>query len=434
MTKREIVIEAYYNDPQFSRTKLSKKHDIEPAYIRKVVRSLQKSEIKQGHKPLEETIEFNRTSTNHAKLDLQSLTVTTLKQALAVAKVDLTQWKVDRYQIGSWQVTLKVDKDTGRLDEDGNPIYKKVPKTVTMYKIQVWLKKLHNMEWVEAIKLLIEEVPKLKTPKKKYNLNGDYLLEISLMDIHFGMLAWDKEVGQDYDLEIAENIYLNAVGDLLNKAAGYRPSRILFPFGNDFLHINDATNATPGNRNPLDTDSRLIKIYQKGKMAVIKAINHCREVAPVDVLWIPGNHDPDISYFMCDVIDEIFAKDEDVQVDKSPKSRKFYPWGNGLVIFAHGMPEPLTELPNLAATEQPKLWGNAKYREVHVGHKHTKREMRWMSIRHSPGAVVRLIPSLCATDAWHYKHGYVRQIHAAEAYLWDKKDGVIGQFMTHVRY
>jgi hypothetical protein len=27
------------------------------------------------------------------------------------------------------------------------------PKTVTMYKIQVWLRKLHNMEWVEAIRI-----------------------------------------------------------------------------------------------------------------------------------------------------------------------------------------------------------------------------------------------------------------------------------------
>lgn len=434
MTKTDIIKEEYYKNPDFSRVKLAKKLKVRESYIRRVIRPLKKNRIEQGHKPLEEKIEFNHTSNNHAKLDLESLTITTLEQALEVAEVDLTQWKVDRYTIGSWQVTLKVKTDTGRTNDKGDSIYVDVPKTVTMYKIQVWLRKLHNMEWVEAIRILIDEIPKLETPVKNFDNESDFLLEVALMDVHFGMLAWGKETGTDYDLDIAEDMFLFAVQDLLHKASGYKPRRILFPFGNDFLHIDDPTNQTPQNRNLLDADGRMIKIYQKAKKSVIKAINYCREIAPVDVVWVPGNHDPNTSYYMCDVIDHVFENDEDVTVDKSPRLRKYYPWGNCLVTYTHGVDEPMRDLPSIIATEEPQLWGNSKYREIHIGHTHKKKQIHWVNVDTMPGTVIRVIPSIAGTDAWHYKKGYVKSYHAAESYLWDANHGVIGQFTSYVDY
>lgn len=441
MTKKEIILEEYYKDPNFKRIKLARQLKVDEAYIRKVIRDARKSEVEtstdpdiidQGVKPVEEKLEFNRTSKNNAKIELESLTITTLEQALEVAKVDLTQWKVDRYTIGSWQVTLKIKEQSGTNDK-GIPIYKYYPKTVTMYKIQVWLKRLHNMEWVEAVRELIKEIPKLETPEKNFE-NTDYMLEVSLMDVHFGMLAWGKETKYDYDIDVTEELFLYAVQDLLRKAEGYKPNRIVFPFGNDFLHIDDPTNQTPQNRNLLDADSRLIKIYKKAKKSVIKAINYCREVAPVDVLWIPGNHDPNISYYMCDVLNEVFAMDDDVRVDVSERWRKYYPWGNGLLVFTHGVEENLRDLPNIIATEEPKLWGNSKYREIHIGHKHSKMQMVWTSVNTQHGAVLRMIPSIATADAWHYRKGFIKAYHAAEAYLWDTKYGMIGQFTSYIDY
>ena len=437
MTKVDKIKEAYYANPDFNRKKLAKELDVDEAYIRRTIRPLKKNTIHQGHKPLEEKQEFNRTSQNRATLELQSLTITTLEQALDVADVDMTQWKVDRYTIGSWQVTLKLKEPTGKVDGKGHEIYVNNPKTVTMYKIQAWLIKLHNMEWVEAIRNLIKEIPQIKTPKRKEPFiedTGRYLLEVSLFDVHFGMLAWDKETPHDYDLDIAERLFLHAVQDLLNKSAGYKPSRIIFPFGNDFLHIDDPTNLTPQNRNPLDVDSRLIKIYTKAKKAVIKAIDYCRQIAPVDVVWIPGNHDPNVSYYLCDVISEVFADDEHVNVDVGGKWRKFYPWGDSLLVYTHGVEEPIRDLPSIIATEEPKLWGNSKYREIHIGHKHKKQEIQWINVDTYAGTVVRMIPSIATEDAWHYRKGYIKGYHAAESYIWDKNFGVIGQFTSYIDY
>ena len=435
MTKKELILDAYYKNPSFNRSKLSKKIDADERYIRRVIKNAKKNFIDQGHEPVEETIDFNNTSRDAAKLELKSLTITTLEQALEVAEVDMTQWKVDRYTIGSWQVTLKLKKPTGKFDSKGNEIYIDKPETVTMYKIQVWLKRLHNMEWVEAVRELITLVPQIKAiPKKQYALDSDYMLEVSLNDVHYGMLAWGKETRWDYDLDVTDELFLYAVKDLLSKAKGYKPKKIIFPLGNDFLHIDDPTNLTPQNRNILDADSRLIKIYKRAKMGAIKAINYCREVAPVDVMWVPGNHDPNVSYYLCDVISEVFADDDDVNVDISPKWRKFYPWGNGLVVFTHGVEEPIRELPNICMTEEPMKWGKAKYREIHIGHKHKKMEMRWVNVDTNASSVVRMIPSIATEDAWHYRKGYIRSFHAAEAYLWDKKYGMTGQFTTYIDY
>ena len=175
-----------------------------------------------------------------------------------------------------------------------------------------------------------------------------------------------------------------------------------------------------------------IKIYEKAKIAVIKAVQYCREIAPVDIVWVPGNHDPYLSYYLVDVIHHIFQDDKDVIVNKSPKTRKFYRWGKSLIVYTHGLDEPLRDLPSIVATEEPQLWGESNYREIHIGHKHSKKQMTWVNVDTKPGTVIRMIPSIATSDAWHYRKGYIKNYHAAESYLWDKTNGMIGQFTSYV--
>lgn len=431
MTKSEIIKNEFFKNPEFNRRKLAKKLDVRESYIRKVIRPLRKEIVDQGYEAPKEKIEFNNTSKNHAKLDLESLTITTLEQAIEVAQVDMTQWKVDRYTIGSWQVTLKVKTDTGRFDNKGQTIMVDTPKTVTMYKIQVWLKKLHNMEWVEAIRNLIQEIPKMTVPERKFELDGQYLLEIALVDSHFGLLSWREETNYDYDLKIAEDLYLFGIQDLLSKAQGYNISKIIFPIGSDFMHVNDHTNLTPASKNILDTDSRLIKIYQKAKMAVIKGIEYCRNIAPVEVIYVPGNHDFTISYAIADVVDAVFQNDSYVTVNKTPKSRKFTEWGKCMIAFTHGNEEPIRDLPTIIATEEPEMWGRTLFREVHLGHYHSKKSIHWMGVDTNRGIITRILPSLCPPDQWHYKKGYIRSFHACSSFIFDSNRGLVAEYTSY---
>jgi hypothetical protein len=437
MNKKEMILEEYYKDPDnFNRAEYARRTNTDERYIRRVIKKAKKNTVHQNSKPVEEEISFNQTSNKAAFLDIKSITIHTLEKALEVAQVDLTTWQVDRYTITSWQVTLKLKRGTGRYDGKGNEITEYYPETVTMYHTKVWLKLIKNHYWIKALQELKKEMPKINAPiaRKLGSPRGDFLLEVALFDVHFGMLAWGKETINDYDIKIAEDIYYKAAMDLVERTRGYPISRIVFPLGNDFLHIDDPTNQTPTNHNLLDVDSRFIKIYKQAKKAVIKAINYCRGVAPVDIVWVPGNHDMNVSYFLCDVMSEVFGDCDDVTVDIGPKWRKFYPWGKSLIVYTHGMEEPMRDLPSIIATEEPVLWSNSIYREIHIGHKHKKHEIRWVNVDTYPGTVVRMIPSLATEDAWHYRKGYIRGWYAAEAYIWDKERGQVGQFTSFADY
>ena len=83
-------------------------------------------------------------------------------------------------------------------------------------------------------------------------------------------------------------------------------------------------------------------------------------------------------------------------------------------------------------TKFSKLWGRAKYREIHTGHFHKKDQIDYNPISTDGGVVIRRIPSLTGTDYWHYSNGYVANPRRAEMYIYDKKDGYVAQFSNSI--
>ena len=352
-------------------------------------------------------------------IELNSYTINTLDKAIEVAKIDLELWDIDRWVVNPWTVTMKI---------------KDKPVVRTNYQLKVWLKPKVVLSLELALRGLIKQLPKHKPQYAAYigNPEGDFLLEVSLFDVHFGMLAWAAETNTDWDIKIAEDLYQKTVETLLSRSSNYKSiSRILFPFGNDFFHLNSPEALTPKAKNRLDFDSRFPKIYQAGKMSVIKAIDFCMGVAPVDVVWIPGNHDPETSYYLADSLREHYSTTDRVNIDMRPLARKYYTWGKGLIGFTHGDEEPWRDLPAIMAAECSHFH-EADYREWHVGHNHKKKMTNYLAGDTFAGVVVRVLPSITGTDAWHYKKGYVKGIRAGEGFLWDKNEGCVNYLTAHV--
>ena len=353
-----------------------------------------------------------------AQITVVSTRIATLDEALAYADVDLTVWEVDRFTINSWEVTLKVDDK---------------PRQVTNHQIKAWLKR----RLIDPLQTALESLAdRLRTyqPRRLKPLaanKGGHLLEICLFDHHFGMLAWHSETGEDYDTRIAERIYRDAVSDLL--ARGGRPEKILFPVGQDFFHINNPYSQTPRGGNQLDVDGRMAKVFEVGMLAVVDAIEACLQVAPVEVLWVPGNHDPETSYYLVQVLAARFHGDDRVEVDTSPAVRKLYPWGLCAIGYTHGDEEPVKELPRIFGDEFPADWARARYKEIHIGHTHRGREMQFATADTIGSTVLRTIPSLCGVDAWHYRKGYVGRVRTAQAFVWDRTGGLVSIHNTYVK-
>jgi len=345
-------------------------------------------------------------SKDTATVSVKMPNIHTLEQALKYGEVDLNKWEVDRHVINTW-----ADKN----------------------QVKVWLKRKVTETMQLAIEGLIEQLKdykpeKIKLPKRK---DDPYMLELCLFDAHFGMLAWNGDTGNDYDIKIAETIYKNAIKSLLTETTAFNIAKITLPVGQDLFHINDPSNQTPKNNNKLDVDGRMPKVFQAVKMAVIEAIELCRQVAPVHVIWVPGNHDPETSYYLTEVLASRFYNDPMVTVDTEPKMRKHIIWGSSFIGYTHGDEEPQKELPRIFMDEFAMAWAQSDFREIHTGHYHKKREMQFVSADTFGSTVLRTIPSLCGTDAWHYKKGYIGKVKAAQAFLWHKMDGLKATFNTY---
>ena len=347
--------------------------------------------------------------------------IKTVEDALNRAKVDLMIWEVERVVVNGWDVTMKLKSTAGDK-----------PVTKRNHQIKVFLRRKITESMADAASALLDRMKK-HAPKYKSitfkKVADPHLLEISVFDVHFGKLAWGRETEVNYDLHIAEKVYAEAVEDLLSKTNGYNVERILFPIGQDFFHVDNQQNTTVNNT-PQDTDGRLAKIFAAGCMACVNAIDTMSQIAPVDVLWSPGNHDRTTSWFLTAYLSAWYRNNKQVNIDLSPKLRKYYQYGTTLLGFTHGDEEKHSDLPAVMAAEAKELWALTSHHEWHLGHLHKKKEMRYSAGDTFVGVPVRILPSLSGTDYWHYKKGYVKTHRAAEAYLWSKQKGYTGHFSS----
>jgi hypothetical protein len=287
--------------------------------------------------------------------------------------------------------------------------------TYTLFSSSVKVKPLGSEINTDIAKEVFNGLIPPKMDKIEYK-GGNKLLELPIMDLHLGKLAWDKESGDDYDLEIAEKLYKATIADILTRLKDTEIEWILFPIGQDFFNSDDDKgNTNKGTQQ--DMDSRWQKIYQKGCELVIWAIEQLRQIAPIDICYVAGNHCYTTSYYLTLNTFSWYRNCEDVKISLSPKARKYYQYGKCMIGYSHGE-ETKKRRDKLMQAEAPEIWGNTIYREFHLGHLHSEHVTEY------PGFIERRVSSITAPDAWHNRSGYVGTIRKAQAFIWDKENGL----------
>lgn len=249
------------------------------------------------------------------------------------------------------------------------------------------------------------------------------MVEISFPDLHVGKLAWGEETGEDYDINIAIRRCREAVSELVSRLNTSTIERILLPLGNDLISVDNKSGTTTLGT-PQSEDGRFGKMFRATKNLVIDTITLLTKIAPVDVLIIPGNHDEATMFTLGEVLEAWYKNDKDVTINNSPKLRKYYQYGKNMVMFTHGDKEKHNELGLIAAHEEPAMWGETKYREVHLGHFHKSKSTQYTTGDEFPGFKIRILPSLSGADAWHHAQGYLAA-KGAKAFVWDRDKGLI---------
>jgi predicted phosphodiesterase len=255
------------------------------------------------------------------------------------------------------------------------------------------------------------------------------MYEIALFDMHLGKLAYSAETGESYDLKIAEELYMNAIYDLLAKASHLNIEKILFPVGQDLINSDGMIpETTAGTRQ--DNDSRYTKIYTTVSRILVSTIDMLRKCADVDIVIVPSNHDYASMFYIGEFLSAWYRNDKHVDVNNAPTQRKYYRYGKTLIGFTHGDQEKHDKLPLLMAREAQEDWAKVDFMQWHIGHLHKRRVTKYTDGDTFNGVEVRVLPSLSASDFWHTQKGYVKGNRMATGFVFDKEEGCVAEFLS----
>ena len=368
--------------------------------------------------------------------------IKTLDELMKEANVDLDIWKVSRHTVNKWDVTsFKADPENGT--------------TVQNFQVKATLERVEQLfKYKYAAELFLEMIKGYKPPQLniipkvcdklpatyKFLEHENNMLEICIFDLHIGKLAWHGETGEDYDVKIASRRFIEALQLLLYRASCFKYNKILFPIGNDFFNSDTMENTTTKGT-PQDEDLRWQKTYKVGTRLLVDGINLLKQAGlPIEVVVIPGNHDFERSYYMGSYLEAWFNNDPQVTIDNDASPRKYKKFGDVLLGYTHGSEEKEGSLPLIMASDikSKPMWSTTKFHEWHLGHVHRKKNIKYAILdKGNPltedlGVTVRYLSSLTGTEEWHHKKGFIGAIKAADAFIWNDKNGLIAHLNSNI--
>lgn len=325
--------------------------------------------------------------------------VETLEDLIRVRKIDLDVWEPVSFRTTSWDNKHGVRGEFRRKVEE-----KRVENLLDIFQAKA--NEFSPKKW--SFESLTE---------------GDYMYVLGANDLHLAKLAWDKESGQNYDINIAKKIYKEAIEDLMLKARHYKIEKVVLIAGSDFFQF-DTRDQKTSNGTFVDCDSRWTKMFSEGCQLMTDIIEQLSQKYNVSVLYIPGNHDKTTSYYLAAYLKAWFRLNERVEIQDAPTSRKYETFGNTLVGFSHGDMTRMKDLSLLTLKENIERISNFKYIEHLCGHFHSEQVVE------NQGIKVRVLPSLCAPDSWHSDKGFTNNIQTCQGLLYSRNNGLEAIFYS----
>jgi hypothetical protein len=393
---------------------------------RECATAAQKKKQKPGDSGLTQTFKDNG---NLWELDVRGTRIADFDEFIKDFGVDLNVWEVKEFRI-TLQEGFAMPRAEGSTDNwsrrSTNPII------VPLNHIRgTFRRKVEVLNCRAEIEDLIawgkKQAPRynVRLAKPRPVASGN-LLEVDIPDIHLAGLVWGKETGfSDWDLNLAKQHVGCAVERLIEQASVHRFERVLYVVGNDFLQADNVENATTrGTRQ--DVDTRYPKAYREGLYLAIRTADRlASQIAPVDIMIVPGNHDWTTTMTMGVALDLHYAKAKHVNVIPAPPVRRVYQWGLSLLGYTHGDKEARSQgklrgLGGTFAAQFPREHGHALFREIHVGH--------WHSVIYTEqnGWIIRGLSALCPPSAWASEAGFVGSQRRADSFYWNKEAGNFG--------
>ena len=252
----------------------------------------------------------------------------------------------------------------------------------------------------QAVEALCDDVLPVRAISAPPDVNEQLMSVYPWGDPHVGMYAWADEVGENFDLDIAEADMCNAVDYLVERSP---PSKrgVLINLG-DFFHYTNMTGTTERSGHILDRDSRTAKMIDVGVRIIKRCLERMREKHEiVELINAPGNHDETFAHFLNVLFRNLYANEHRVIVHDQPTTRHYLQHGKCLLGVVHGHQTKDRDLPGIMATEKPLEWGATKHRVFFRGHHHHDNRVEYT------GCIVEQMRTLAPGDAYAVGGGYL---------------------------
>ena len=283
-------------------------------------------------------------------------------------------------------------KGTSTLyDEDGNV---KIQWVKTNQEMQSMMEMLDDFK--EGLTDL-KPAKKTKSPKK---VNSDYMACYVVGDHHFGMYSWGRETldGEDWDTDKSREVLINAI-DRLVERAGDAETGLLLNVG-DFFHSNDTKSET-ARGTKVDTDGRFGRtIRMAGELfsyLIEKMLERHKKVIIVNAR---GNHDPDASLWLNEMLRMYYSKEPRVTVKDNFNKFVWLTFGKNLIVTHHGDHLKMQQAYEAITRNLSKEWGETTHRFLWMGHIHHKQQHEF------GGILAESFNVLSPQDYWHSSSGY----------------------------
>lgn len=248
------------------------------------------------------------------------------------------------------------------------------------------------------------------------------ILEICLPDLHSGLLSWWRETGKSYDLKIAEKHFWIGINDIIKRCYSKSIKKIYFVTLGDLLHVDNDENKTSKGTFQ-NADGRIMKIFSQTLKMLIEAIKALSEIAPVEVVYLSGNHDRVLGGTLLVATEMAFRNIPNITFDTEPNPQKWRLIGETLIGWTHG-DMPNKNLGFWLQDRAKKEYGMSKYAEVHCGHLHTQGVKEIVQTEDQHGVIVRRLPSICPSSLWEYQQGYSNGEKTVMSFLWNEQNGL----------
>jgi len=280
------------------------------------------------------------------------------------------------------------------------------------------------MERFESGVLNFKPFKPIKVPKR---VEHDHLTQITITDFHIGMYAHHAETGDDWDIKIAQRVFLNSIHDMI-EASPNSGTGMLCQLG-DFLHWDGLLAVTVASGHVLDADTRYSKLVDLTMAIMSEAVRMMlRKFEKVIVIQAEGNHDPAGSVWLRKFIKYMFTNEPRVEVIDNDFPYYAYLFGQTMLGYHHGHKMKPGSMAKLFAME-PRfrtMWGQAIHTYIHCGHMHHEK------VLDDSGATTTQHPTLSGRDAYAARGGYM-SLRGALVHTYHRTEGQISMHTVRPR-